>query len=191
MISTLTRNLRLRREISKGRVEIRLAGSGGQGMVKSGIILADAIAMEGRRVLQLQSYGAEARGGDSRSDVVIGNTDYPGVIALDVLLAMNQKAYDTSISLLRPDGIVIFDSDLVRPALIEGLDQHGVPFTKLASAIGSKMYANSVALGYMIAVTGIASLNSVREAMRKYLPGKHIDANLKALEVGYRLGCTR
>ncbi|MCD6493481.1 MAG: 2-oxoacid:acceptor oxidoreductase family protein, partial [Archaeoglobaceae archaeon] len=105
--------------LTLNRFEIRLAGKGGQGLIKSGLILAEALAAEGKRVLQLQSYGPEARGGASRSDVIIGDTSYPGVVSLDVLVALSQEAYDKYLHLVKPNGIVIFDSDLVKPVLIE------------------------------------------------------------------------
>ncbi len=186
-------NIDLLHKLSEKRVEIRLAGSGGQGLIKSGLVLAEAALMDGKNVVQLQSYGAEARNGASRSDIIISNDeiDYPGVIALDVLLAMNQKAYNSSAPLLKPDGIVVFDSDLVRPALVEGISQYGVPFTRIATALGNKLYANTVALGYLVAVTGVVSLESVKNALRKHLPGKSLTGNIRALEEGYRMGCRR
>ena len=105
--------------ITLKRFEIRLAGKGGQGLIKSGLILAEAAALEGKNVVQIQSYGPEARGGASRSDVIIGDTDYPGVMSLDVLVALSQEAYDKYLPYVKPNGVVIFDSGLVKPILVE------------------------------------------------------------------------
>ena len=90
------------------RVEIRLSGSGGQGMILAGVILAEAIGInDGKNVVQTQSYGPEARGGASRSDVVISDTeiDYPKSLRIDVLLCLTQQSYDSYHSLVKPGGL--------------------------------------------------------------------------------------
>lgn len=171
--------------ITLKRFEIRLAGKGGQGLIKSGLILAEAAALEGKNVLQLQSYGPEARGGASRSDVIIGDTDYPGVMSLDVLVALSQEAYDKYLPYVKPNGIVIFDSDFVKPILVEKINQHAVPLTRIAEEVGNRLYANSVVLGYLIAVTKLLSKNTVKEVLVKNVPKKTVEANLKAFEMGY------
>ncbi len=180
-------------QLKFGRFEVRFAGSGGQGLIKSSLILAQAASKQGKNVIQLQSYGAEVRGGASRSDVIISDNviDYPGVLALDVLVALTQEAYDKYLPLLKPNGIVIFDSDLVRPALVENIEQHGVPFTRIAKKIGSKVYANSVVLGYFAAVTNIVSKDVLRETLARNVPPRTVEANLKAFDEGYKIGCTR
>mgnify|MGYP000047011715 CR=1 FL=1 len=179
--------------ITVQRTEIRFAGSGGQGLIKLGIILAEAAMLDGKNVVQTQSYGAEARGGASRSDVILSDDqiDFPSVTSLDVLLAMNQESYDKYIGLLKPHGIVIFDSSNVKPALIGGIYQYGAPFTKIALELGGKIYANIVALGYFVALTKLVSRENVLKVLRKRLPKDSISKNLEAFERGYRLGCTR
>ncbi len=98
------------------RYEIRLAGSGGQGLILAGIILAEAAGVyDGKFVCQTQSYGPEARGGASKAEVVISDAeiDYPKAIQPDVLLAMNQKSLDAFSSDLKPGGLLLVDADLV------------------------------------------------------------------------------
>lgn len=171
--------------LTLNRFEIRLAGKGGQGLIKSGLILAEALAAEGKRVLQLQSYGPEARGGASRSDVIIGDTSYPGVVSLDVLVALSQEAYDKYLHLVKPNGIVIFDSDLVKPVLIEGINQHAVPLTRIAESLGNKLYANSVVIGYLVALTKLVSKETVKKVICCRVPKSTVENNLKAFEIGY------
>ena len=80
--------------MNKVRKEICLSGSGGQGLILAGIILAEAAGIyDGLEVVQTQSYGPEARGGASRSEVIISEEeiDYPKVIKSDILLALTQK----------------------------------------------------------------------------------------------------
>ncbi|HHV17889.1 MAG TPA: 2-oxoacid:ferredoxin oxidoreductase subunit gamma, partial [Thermoanaerobacterales bacterium] len=55
------------------RTEIRLSGSGGQGLILAGIILAEATILDGKNAVQSQSYGPEARGGASRAEIIISN----------------------------------------------------------------------------------------------------------------------
>src|SRR5512142_2970251 len=101
------------------RMEIRLAGEGGQGMILAGIILAEAAAIyEGKHVTQTQSYGPETRGGASRSEVVIsdGEIDHVEVLEPDVVLALSQQAYDKFGRTVRTGGLLIVDEHGVRPA---------------------------------------------------------------------------
>ena len=99
------------------RYEIRLSGSGGQGLILMGIVLAEAIGIfEGKHVAQTQSYGPEARGGSSKSEVIVSDEeiDYPKAMKLDLLLAMNQKSCDEFYLDLKPGGLLIVDSTFVK-----------------------------------------------------------------------------
>jgi len=98
------------------RIETCLSGSGGQGLILAGIILAEAAGIyDGKEAVQTQSYGPEARGGASRSEVVISNSaiDYPKVIKADILLALTQTACDKYVKNLNKDGILVADSTSV------------------------------------------------------------------------------
>ena len=99
------------------RYDIRLSGSGGQGLIMMGIILAEAIGVyDGKEVAQTQSYGPEARGGSSKAEVIVSDEeiDFPKAIKVDLLLAMNQKALDEYYGDLKPDGMLIVDSTFVK-----------------------------------------------------------------------------
>jgi len=93
------------------RVEFRLSGSGGQGLLLAGIVLAEAAIQDGKNAVQTQSYGPEARGGSSKAEVVIsdGDIDYPKATAPDFLLALTTDAY-RSYGLSMKKGIIITDS---------------------------------------------------------------------------------
>jgi 2-oxoglutarate ferredoxin oxidoreductase subunit gamma len=115
------------------RYEIRLSGSGGQGLILMGIILAEAIGIyNGKYVAQTQSYGPEARGGSSKSEVVVSDEeiDYPKAMKLDLLLAMNQKSCDEFYPDLKPDGLLIVDSTFVAQLPTPKVFQ--IPFTRMA-----------------------------------------------------------
>src|SRR5574340_1172781 len=138
------------------RYGIRLAGSGGQGLILAGVILAEAAGIyDGKFVCQTQSYGPAARGGASKAEVVISDEeiDYPKAIRPDVLLAMNQKSLDVDISDLKSGGRVLV-----------------VPFTRIARDLGKTMVANIVALGTLAQLTGMVSLESLTAAVLARVP---------------------
>jgi 2-oxoglutarate ferredoxin oxidoreductase subunit gamma len=98
------------------KTEIRLSGSGGQGLILAGVILAEAAAIyEGKNAVQTQSYGPEARGGSSKSEVIISDSEilYPKTTRLDYLLALNQESCDKYAHDLKDDGLLLVDTDAV------------------------------------------------------------------------------
>jgi len=167
------------------RFEIRLAGSGGQGLILAGIILAEAAGLyDGKFVCQTQSYGPEARGGASKAEVVISDAeiDYPQAIQPDVLLALNQKSLDTYLADLKPDGLLLVDADLVPEVPFEPFV--AVPFTHLARELGKEMAANIVALGALAALTGAVTLEGLEKAVLARVPKGTEEMNQKALQAG-------
>jgi 2-oxoglutarate ferredoxin oxidoreductase subunit gamma len=167
------------------RTEIRLAGSGGQGLILAGVILAEAAGLhEGKFVAQTQSYGPEARGGASKSEVVISDAeiDYPKAIKPDILLCMNHAACDLYIFDVQPHGTLLVDTGLVHN--LPTTRAVGLPFTKIARELGQEMMANVVALGALAALTGIVSLKSLEAALLKRVPKGTEELNKKALAAG-------
>lgn len=168
------------------RYEIRLAGEGGQGLILAGVILAEAAsATEGMCVAQTQSYGPEARGGASRSEVVISDQeiDYPRVVEADVLLAMSQEAHDRFGAQLKEDGLLLVDSILVHK--VDRVSAHRVPITRLAEeATGDRVAANMVALGLIVGLTGVVSAEATEAALSSRVPGSAREGNLRAFRVG-------
>jgi len=170
------------------RYEIRLAGSGGQGLVLAGVILAEAAGIyDGKFVCQTQSYGPEARGGASKAEVVISDAeiDYPKAIRPDVLLAMNQTSLDKYLGDLKPGGVLLVDADLVRE--VPGdfiLGAVALPFTRLAREAGREMTANIVALGALAAVTQAVSAAGLKSAVLARVPPQTRELNEAALEAG-------
>lgn len=168
------------------RFEMRLAGTGGQGAILAGIILADAAIREGKTVVQTQSYGPEARGGASRSEIVIadGEIDYPKVIKPVVTLCMSQEACDRYGEQTREGGLLILDSDHVSRA--PTTQAVHVPLTSRARDVtGRAISANVVGLGLLAGLTGIVSRESLEEAVRARVPQGTAELNLRALAAGY------
>ncbi|MEW5924610.1 MAG: 2-oxoacid:acceptor oxidoreductase family protein [Candidatus Zixiibacteriota bacterium] len=171
------------------RYEIRLSGSGGQGLILAGVILATAIGVgDGKNAVQTQSYGPEARGGASRADVVIseGEIYYPKTMKLDLLLALTQEACDKYYPDMKEGGTLIVDSNLVTQ--VPTKRYYGFPFVRLArEEIGQVMVANVIALGAIAELTGIVSKESIKEAVLARAPRGTEEKNKKALELGFSI----
>ena len=168
------------------RYELQLAGEGGQGLILAGIILAEAAAIyEGRNAAQTQSYGPEARGGASKSEVVISDEeiDYPKVVEADLLLAMNQEACDKYFYELKKDGMLVVDS--VHVQRVPTTRAYRVPITQIAEdATGKRITANVVALGVIVGLTGVVSQPAIEKAVTARAPKGTEELNLKALHAG-------
>ncbi len=169
------------------RREVRLAGEGGQGMILAGIILAEAAAIyDGKMAVQTQSYGPEARGGASKSEVVIaaGEIDYPEVLAADVVVTLSQEAYDQYAASLKPGGLLIVDAEKVTRVQVAGAIR--IPISRLAfEATGKTITANTVALGVLVGLTGVVSRPAIEKAVAARAPRGTEEMNRKALEAGF------
>jgi 2-oxoglutarate ferredoxin oxidoreductase subunit gamma len=170
------------------RYEIRLAGEGGQGLILAGVILAEAAsADEGTNVAQTQSYGPEARGGTSRSEVVISDheIDYPRVVEADLLLAMSQEAYRRFAAELKENGVLLIDSIMVQHT--GRMPAYRIPITQIAEeATGGRVAANVVALGLIIGLTDVVSAEAVEAALCAHVPEGTRAVNRKALQAGLK-----
>ena len=168
------------------RYEVRLSGSGGQGLILMGIILAEAIGIyEGKYVAQTQSYGPEARGGSSKAEVIVSEEeiDYPKAMKLDLLLAMNQKSCDEFYPDLKPGGLLVVDSTFVKQVPTPKVFQ--IPFTRIArEKLKREMVANIVALGALTQLTSIVSPKSMEMAVLGRVPRGTERLNRDALKAG-------
>ncbi len=175
------------------RYEVRLSGAGGQGLILAGIILAEAVGIfDGKNVTQTQSYGPEARGGASRSDVVISGEeiDYPKAEKLDLLLALTQESYETYKGNLKPGGLLIVDSDRVKldNDVGENVRVFAAAMSKVArEQIGRELVTNIVALGVIAELTSIVTRESLEKAVLQRVPRGTEELNKKALTAGYTL----
>lgn len=172
------------------RYELRFSGSGGQGLITAGIIMAKAASIyEGKQAVQSQSYGPEARGGSSKSEVIIsdGPIDYPKATTVDALLAMTQEACDKYTHDLKEGGILLVDSDLVTKLPTNG-NFKIISFPIINTAkndVGREIVANIVALGAMVALTGQVSRENAEKAVLSSVPEAFIELNRKAFSIGY------
>ncbi len=167
---------------------IRLSGSGGQGLILAGIILAEAAGLhEGHFVAQSQSYGPEARGGNSMAEVIMSDAPiaFPKAVKLDFLVALSQQAAKANRPDLKEGGLYLFDPDLVNQPPGPGVVQ--VPCTRLAFKVAkAQIAANMVALGAVAALCPWVGPASLRKAIKNRLPAKILDMNLKAFKAGLK-----
>jgi 2-oxoglutarate ferredoxin oxidoreductase subunit gamma len=175
-----------RREL-KDRYEIRLAGEGGQGMILAGVILAEAAAVhDGLNAVQTQSYGPEARGGASRSEVIVarGEVDYPKVMAADFLLCMSQEACDKFYSQVKEDGWILVDASNV--TRVPSHRAVALPISDLAQEVtGRRITASMVGLGLVGGLSGVVSREALEKAVADRVPAGTEEINLKALAAGF------
>ena len=168
------------------RYEIRLSGSGGQGIILMGIILAEAIGIhDGKYVAQTQSYGPEARGGSSKSEVIVSDLeiDYPKVMTPDLLLAMSQKSCDEFYADLKPEGLLIVDSTLVTQ--LPAFNAFQIPFTRIArEKFNREMVANIIALGALTQLSTIVSPKAMETSVLARVPKGTEKLNRDALKAG-------
>lgn len=169
--------------------EIRLSGSGGQGLLLAGIILAEAAIIDGKNAVQTQSYGPEARGGASKSEVLISNEviDFPKVRNCDVLLSLTQKSYEQYNHGIKEDGILILDSSVVVNTDVKNR-VISIPIVETAvHVLGKPMVTNIVAIGAVVEITKIVSHEALETAVLKRVPKGTEELNRKALSLGYEI----
>lgn len=172
------------------RQELRLTGSGGQGLILAGIILAEAALHDDMNVVQSQSYGPEARGGASKAEVIISKDDinYPKVDDCDIMLTLTQDAYNKYIKSLKPNGVLILDTSVMDEVERNDITVYKVPILDTATNIFKHpMVANIIALGSIYELTKVVSKESLEMAVLDRVPPGTRQLNKKALEEGFNL----
>jgi 2-oxoglutarate ferredoxin oxidoreductase subunit gamma len=168
------------------------SGSGGQGVITAAIILAEsAVLFEDLIAVQSQSYGAAARGGATRSDVVISDTTihYPKVIQPNVLVCLTQEAYNSFSSIIRPGGLLVTDTRFVKTERKVDARQRELPmYQTVVDKIGKPIVFNICMLGAVTSLTGIVKSESIMKVLQTRIPKDFIKMNQKALNLGIALG---
>ena len=174
--------------------KIVFTGSGGQGLISAAIILSEAaVNHDNLEAVQSQSYGAAARGGATRSDVIISNQriNIPKAFQPEVLICLTQEAYSTFSPIIRPDGLLITDKRFVKTA--RKVDARQVEldlYQAVLDQIGRPVVFNISVLGVLIGLRPMVRKESVLKALADKFPPSFMDGNTQALELGYELGCS-
>jgi len=176
------------------RIEIRFAGTGGQGMISVAIILGDAISLyDWKYATQTQSYGPESRGTAARADIVVSDTviDYPKVFTPDILVIMSQGAWDKYHDRIKPNGFLFVDSTVsISKTSFENqsITLFHVPCIQKGESISKRpLVSNIVMLGVVVTKTKIVTDLAVRRSIQERWP-KHANLNIRAFEEGVKLG---
>ncbi len=173
------------------KTEIRLSGTGGQGIIKIAVILADAGLQDGYHVIQSQAYGPESRGGASKGEVVIseGSIYYPKVEVPDIVLCLSQKACDKYAYDIKDGGVLIIDSDFctVDSTRLNNVNLHELPIITTAKDTVGSLCVNTMALGAVVAATGIVSDEAIETALNNNFKKKIVPVNLEAYSIGKKL----
>jgi 2-oxoglutarate ferredoxin oxidoreductase subunit gamma len=170
-----------------GRIEIRITGFGGQGVVLSGYIIGRACAIDAaKHATMIQSFGPEARGSACSATLAVSGDEvlYPYIGRPDVFVVMSGEGYEKYADELKDDGVLIYEKNLVHPQLKEGQPSYGVPSTRIAESLNRPIVQNIVMLGFFTAVTQIVSREQMREAVKASVPAGTEELNLKAFDAG-------
>ncbi len=170
--------------------EVRLSGSGGQGLILAGIILARAAVIDKKKVTQTQSYGPESRGGYSRADVIVSNEEiyFPEATNFDCLLALTQEACDVYLYDLKEDGVLIIDTTFVKNLALAAENTYEIPFTEICTKeLGSPISTNIMSLAFLVKLTKVVDEESLKISIAETVKPAFVDINHKAMQIGFDL----
>ena len=174
------------------RCRMVFSGSGGQGVITAAIILAEAAVLhEELTAVQTQAYGAAARGGATRSDVIISDVpiNFPKVIQPNVLVCLTQEAYNKFYDIIRPGGLLIMDTRYVQPQLKVDAVQRQLPmYETVMDRIGKPIVFNICMLGAVVGLTQLVRPESIMKVLEQRIPSGFLEMNRQALELGLELG---
>lgn len=172
------------------RAEIRIAGTGGMGVVLAGVILGHAaVVYGGLEAVQSQSYGSEARGTAAKSEIIVSDKPikYPKVRESDYFIVMSQKALEMYLPGAKKDSVVLVDPDLVDTKKTKGYKIVEVPAMKTADELGLRLVSNMVMLGALVKKSGLFSLENLEKAVADLIGEKALDLDIKAIRAGAEL----
>ncbi|HTW91491.1 MAG TPA: 2-oxoacid:acceptor oxidoreductase family protein [bacterium] len=173
-------------------MEIKVSGFGGQGIIRIGMALGKAAAINNSQFATLtQSFGPEARGGACSAQLVVSETEilYPYLTTPDILVAMSQEAYDKYEPELKEDGILLIEEDLVKPHTVRGqIKQYAIAATRIAEKLGNRLYSNFVMIGFIVAITKVIPKQAVLDSIPGTVPDRLLQKNIDAFEQGFAIG---
>jgi len=173
------------------RYRLVFSGSGGQGVITAAIILAEAAVLyEALSAVQSQSYGPEARGGATRSDVIISDREiyYPKVTQSNILVCLSQQAYDKFYPIIRPGGLLITDSHFVTTQIrVDAVHRELPLYQTVMGKIGKPVVLNICMLGAVIGLTRLVKPESIRKTLEQRIAPAFLHMNLQALSLGLEM----
>ena len=173
-------------------MDIRFSGFGGQGIIKSGILVGKAASLfDNKYGTMTQNFGPEARGGACSAQIVLDDSPvlYPYISEPEILVTMSQEAYEKFSDELVAGGILLTDTDLVKPQQFrKDVKVYSIPSTRIAEEMGNRIFANVVMIGFFTAITKVISPEAMKKAIPGAVPSRFIDINIEAFDRGYNYG---
>ncbi len=171
---------------------IIIAGSGGQGVMLLGKVLAETAILEGKQVTYLPAYGPEVRGGTSHCMVTISNREIgsPYIGKADTLIILNNPSLERFKGKVKDGGLLILNSSLAKISALAKVRILQFPFTAIAIKLGNIKVANMAALGCYLAAKKIIKIKNVLKVFKFMAPAgnlKILEINQQALAEGVRL----
>jgi len=167
-----------------------ITGSGGQGILSIGAILASIFMLDDLYVTYTSSYGAEMRGGAVNCEITVSDKEINSLFnkKVDCLIALNQESFDKFNSRVKKEGTIIANSSLVdKKNIKEEVKNVFLPFSEKASLLGNIKMTNSIALGILANILGGFDIEKVKKAYQKVLSNKIelIEKNIEAYMLGF------
>ena len=173
-------------------IRLVFSGSGGQGVITAAIILAEAaVIYSGKNATQTQAYGAAARGGATRSDIIISDSDinYPGVLQPNILMTLTQEAYNAFSGIIRPGGLLLSDPRFVETTRKVDAKQLELPmYEQVMEKVKKPIVYNICTLGALLGITQILEPETVLQVLEQRIPKDFLEMNQRAFDLGLVLG---
>ena len=174
------------------RLGILFSGSGGQGVITAAILLGEAAVIhEGINAVQSQSYGAAARGGSTRSDVILSDNEiyFPVVDKPNIVVCLTQEAYNSFAPEIRPGGTLLADQRFVTTTRKVDARQVELPmYETVMREIGKPIVFNICVLGALLGLVDLVRSESVLQAIKDRVPKDYVEMNTRAFNFGFELG---
>jgi len=174
------------------RIEVKIGGFGGQGVIMTGYVIGKAAAIfDQKHSTMTQAFGPEARGSACSSQVIVSDQAilYPYVKKPQIMVMISQEAFVKFSPDIDPQGTMIIEEELVKPeGLPPAVKVYGIPATRIAEGLGKKVVLNMVVAGYFTAVTGLVTKEAMRKSIESSVPKGTEGLNLMAFEKGYEYG---
>lgn len=170
------------------RIEVRITGFGGQGVVLAGHIIGRAFAVNaGKHATMIQSFGPEARGSACSTMLTLSPEEvlYPYIQRPDFFVVMSSEGYDKFRDELKEEGTLVYEKDLVKPDLKKGQPAYGITSTRIAENLGRTIVQNIVMVGFFAAVSGVVTKDEMRSAVEHSVPPGTEELNLRAFDAGW------
>lgn len=172
--------------------DVVISGFGGQGVIMAGLVLGRTVSIHSDGFATMtQNFGPEARGGACTAQVVVDDSPvrYPYVQRPDILICMSQEAYEKHEPELSPDGVLLYEEELVFPRPPrDNIVAYGIPAARFAEELGNSMVLNMIMIGFLAGITGLVTPEASKKAIAASVPGHFIDLNHRAFDMGYEYG---